>query len=383
MIETFLPIANQPVAASAWRRFVQSVPGQPPDRVRAAFARDRLVGTYMMEERHIWLGGAVVPAGVVGDVVVRQPFRGQGIGAAMMNDSFAYARRRGLAVLALHGAPKYYTPFGYVDVFDSSELRFRRMDIAAVGAPALDVRPASPRDADAISALYQRSLRGRSGWAARSVAQEEHLLRFVEEPKSERGDLLGTLDPVVAVDGQREIRGYLRQGWGLLRGFGFEVAALDSAAALSLADYHANLRGPLQGRDDTICWQLPADSQTAELLGDRVPVAISFEHRPAEGWMASVVELAALLDHLVGVWSRRSPFTSDGFSLRVDDVRRRVGPPGPGPDVDLDRTTLLQLLFGYRHVDWARLRPGCAVPEIASIEALFTNRPWIPPSNAY
>jgi GNAT superfamily N-acetyltransferase len=384
MIETFLPNADQSVAAGAWRRFVGSVPGQAPDRVRAAFLRGQLVGTYILEERQIWLSGAQVPVGVVGDVVVRKPFRSQGIGAAMMTDSFAYAGQRGVALLALYGAPKYYTPFGYVDIFDSSELRFRRMDVAPLGNPGLHVRAASQRDAASMSGLYQQSHSGYSGWAARSAAQEEHLLRFVEEWKTDRGDLLESLDPVVAVDSRGEIRGYLRQGWGLLRGFGIEVGASDSAATLSLAAYHASLRGPLQGKDDTIAWQLPADSPTAELLGDHIPVAFSFEHRPAEGWMACVIDLSALIEHLVGPWSGCSDFATDGFSLRVGHVRRCVGAPGLDRlEAALDETTLLQLLFGYRHLEWARLRPGCAVPKVASIEALFTNRPWIPPSNAF
>ena len=44
-----------------------------------------------------------------------------GIGKALMRDSFDYARARGHTLLMLHGAPAYYQPFGYADVFDATE----------------------------------------------------------------------------------------------------------------------------------------------------------------------------------------------------------------------------------------------------------------------
>ena len=58
---------------------------------------------------------------------MRKELRGRGIGTAMMNDSFGSLPARD-AILVLHGAPGYYTPFGYVDVFDTSEVSFKRME---------------------------------------------------------------------------------------------------------------------------------------------------------------------------------------------------------------------------------------------------------------
>ncbi|HXW81633.1 MAG TPA: GNAT family N-acetyltransferase, partial [Acidimicrobiales bacterium] len=139
MADIFMPNTNKDAAAVAWRGFVESAPVQPPERARGAFLDGRCVGAYVIDEREICLAGAMVPAGFVGTVGVQRQLRGTGIGTAMMNDSFAYARRRGLALLALHGVPRYYMPFGYVDVFDTSEISFRRTDVAALGAPLLRV----------------------------------------------------------------------------------------------------------------------------------------------------------------------------------------------------------------------------------------------------
>ena len=314
--EIFMPSTDKSAAAAAFRAFVESAPGQPADRVRGAFLEDRCVGTYLMDERELRLAGATVPAGFIGVLGVQRQLRGGGIGTAMMNDSFGYARQHGLALLVLHGAPRYYTPFGYVDVFDTSEVTFKRTDAAALGAPSLHVRAAAPGDASAMAALYQEAHRPYSGWCRRSEAQEEHWLRFAGKPRQERGELFDTTGPVVAVSAGGEVEGYLRQGWGPLNGFGCEVAALGPEAVLSLAAYHSGLRGPLDGRDDTITWQLPPVSLTSELLGDYVPVTIGSAHRPAEGWMAAVVDTAKLTERLVALWSRSSPAES-GFSVRV------------------------------------------------------------------
>ncbi len=383
MAEIFMPNTDKPVAAAAWRTFVESAPGQPDDRLRAAFVEGGCAGVYLVDEREVSLAGAEVPAGFVGVVGVQRQLRGKGIGTAMMNDSFAYARRQGLALLVLHGAPRYYTPFGYVDVFDTSEVAFRRTDVTALGAPFLRVRGARERDAGALAALYREALGPYSGWCLRSEAQEAHWLRFAGKPRQERGELFETAGPVVAVGEDGEVRGYLRQGWGAQYGFGCEVAATDREAVLTLAAYHSGLCGPLEGRDDAITWQLPPGSLTSELLGDNVPVTLCSTHRPAEGWMAAVVDKAKLTERVVESWSRSSPADS-GFSLRVGDVHRCIGSSRLGsPEVVLDEVTLLQLLFGYRQPGWARLQPGCVVPARPDVELLLTNRAWIPPSNGW
>jgi predicted N-acetyltransferase YhbS len=174
MADIFMPDTDKTTAAAAWRAFVESAPDQPPDRARAAFLEGRCVGAYLIDERELCLAGAKVPAAFVGLVGVVRPLRGHGIGAAMMRDSFAYARQRGRALLVLHGAPHYYTPFGYVDVFDTTEVSFRRTDVAVLRVPSLLVRPATPGDAGAIAGLYEEANGRYSGWSIRSAAQEEH-----------------------------------------------------------------------------------------------------------------------------------------------------------------------------------------------------------------
>ncbi|HXW78777.1 MAG TPA: hypothetical protein VEJ84_04725, partial [Acidimicrobiales bacterium] len=217
----------------------------------------------------------------------------------------------------------------------------------------------------------------------RSEAQEEHWIRFATLPPTERGQLFATVGPVVAVNNQGEVQGYLRQGWGPLRSFGCEVAAASAEAVLSLAAYHSGLRGPLLGRDEVVSWQLPPASLTAEWLGDFVPVAVCSAHQPAEGWMAAVTEKTTLVDGLARSWCGADAANA-GFSLRVGDVQRAVGRVPPGAtEVSLDEHTLVQLLFGYRKPSWARSQTSCVVPCGPAVEHFLTNEPWIPPSNGW
>ena len=92
----------------------------------------------------------------------------------------------------------------------------------------------------------------------------------------------------------------------------------------------------------------------------------------------------ATLVRQLGESGSKSGGITRGFSIRVGDAQGLVGRPGPEPsEVAVDEATLLPLLFGYRHPDWARLRPGCVVPRDPDVDAFLTNTPWIPPSNGW
>jgi GNAT superfamily N-acetyltransferase len=382
MTDTFVRAADPRRAAATWRRFVAEAPGQPAGRLRGAFLDGRCVGGYLLDRRIVHLAGAAVPAGGIGAVVVDRSRRAQGIGTALMRDSFEYARSHGLALLVLHGAPRYYSPFGYVDVFDSTCHRVRRRDVAALGPSSLEVRAATPDDAGAVLELYRESFERYSGWSARSLAEEQHLLRFGALSRAELGDAFDSLGTVVAVAPSGEVRGYLRQLWGALSPFGCEATALDRPAVLALARHHAAARGPLQGGDDDIAWQLPPDSLTAALLADELRVDVEATRRPQEGWMAALTDAGALLGRLASAWT---PVLGprEALVIRVGTSSCRIGSAGaPAQEVTLDEATLLPLLFGSRPLRWACLQPGCALAGGGALAALLDgSRAWIPPSN--
>ena len=94
------------------------------------------------------VNAARLRAGCVGVVITDPAHRGQGIGKALMRDSFAHARSRGQALLLLHGLADYYRPFGYADVFDATEHAISRTAILDAPPSPYRVREATTADAD-------------------------------------------------------------------------------------------------------------------------------------------------------------------------------------------------------------------------------------------
>ena len=239
--------------------------------------------------------------GCVGVVVAHPEHRGQGIGRAMMCDSFDHARARGHTLLMLHGAPAYYQPFGYADVFDATEHDVRREDILAHPASPYRVRAATPEDAPAFSTSTNgtlapsRQLRphGRPG------SVPAGFLRLPRPLAYEQRDGLPFSPTVIAVDADDRARGYLAAPWALLRAFGSEVAADDWPATLALLQHHARLLDALPEPPEQVRWPLPPDSLMAELLADHFTVQSLRHSRPSANWEASLVDPAALISGMV------------------------------------------------------------------------------------
>jgi hypothetical protein len=324
--------------------------------------------------------------------------RGQGIGKALMWDSFDHARARGHTLLMLHGAPAYYQPFGYADVFDATEHDVRREDVLAHPPGPYHVRTATAADAANMLDLYERHFGPRPGSFARTVDQEAFLLRFSAslDPRVYRQrDGLPFSPTVVAVDAADRIRGYLAPPWALLRAFGNEVAADDWPATLALLHRHARLLDALPEPPEQLRWPLPPDSLMAELLTDHFAVQ-SFRHsRPSANWEASLVDPAALMAGLLPEWNDRWQRHRIGWtgqlSLTIDSVRQVLSFSDDGVSlgtasddssgsVSFTGTVALPLLFGFRSLEWATLQEQQQIPNHlhSVLEVLFPRlTPWI------
>lgn len=386
------------IAAADLRRYVYEAPHADPSWARGVFHGDTCLGGYLYEERFLRIGAARLGMGCVGVVIAHPEHRGQGIGKALMRDSFAYARGHGHVMLMLHGAPAYYQPFGYADVFDATEHDVRRADILAHPPSPYRVRTATTADAPATLDLYERHFGSHPGSFARSVDQETFLIRFAAnlDPHDyvQRDGLPFSLT-VVAVDGNNRVRGYLAAPWALLRAFGHEVAADDWPATLALLQHHARLLDSLAEPPEQLRWPLPPDSLMAELLADHFTVQ-SFRHaRPMANWEASLVDPAVLIAGMVPEWNERwrqhrVPW-SGTLALTIDDVTRAlsISPDGVSlaasnqditENVSLTGTVALPLLFGFRSLEWAATQEGQEIPEtlLPVLEVLFPARtPWI------
>ena len=400
---TFVRGVPVDVAAADWRRFVEGAPDYHPGQIRGAFRDNTYVGGYLIEERRLRVGSARLRVGCIGAVVTHADYRRQGIGSALMQDALAYAQAREHALLLLNGAAHFYDPFGYIDVFDATEHTLSRVQILAQPPSPYRVRLATPKDAPAMLALYQRHYGPYSGSIDRTLEQQEHHLRFVHAlPQAQayhtREGLSYTM-PVIAVDSNDQPYGYLAFPWGPLRAFGCEVATDDLPATLALLQYHARLLDTLPDLSDDLQWPLPPDSVTFYHLSDHLPVRSHAYHRPHAGWMASPIDVPALVRSLLPAWQDRwqcrAPVWSGTLALTVGKatfvlhvertgIRLLERVAAAAPAIILSPQVLLQLLLGYRPASWAAGQPGQRVPQdlVPLLTALFPpGGAWIAPTD--
>jgi GNAT superfamily N-acetyltransferase len=389
-------------AAADWRRFSTEHPGFHAEGLRAAFRGNTYVGGYIIEERWLNVGAARMRAGVIGGVVTHPDHRRQGIGGAMMWDAMAHAGRRGMRVLLLNGAAHFYDPFGYIDVFDRTDHSMARADILARPPSPYTVRMATGDDAQALLALYQRHYGPYSGSFARTLDEQAFVARFmatVDQSLYARPMNLPCAMPAIAVDPAGEPRGYLAVPWGPLRSFGCEAAADDWPAALALLQHHSSLLDALPEPPDHLRWPLPPDASALHAITDNLAVYSETRRRPHAGWMASIVDLPALVGSLLPAWRdrlRRSAATWSGrlalaveedvLPLAIDsgEIQLLDHPPENVITARVSRQVLTQLLFGYRPITWAAGQPDQRIaPELLGIlDVLFpAGNPWIAPTD--
>lgn len=391
----FIRDAPPEIAGPDFRRFTETAPGADPAHVRGAFRGEAYLGGYLIDERWLRIGAARLRTGCVGVVTTRPEYRGRGVATALMNDAFAFARSRGCALLMLHGLADFYEPWGYVDVFDAAEHRIAREDILQQSASPYRVRPAMVADAPEMVALYDRHFGPHPGNFLRSVEHVAFQLEFagsVERGKYLARDAMPFGPPVVAVDADGCLRGYLFTPWGPLRAFGNEVAVDDWPAMLALLQHDARQAGSSVAAPTELRWPLPTDGLAAMLLADRLTVRVETLHRPRANWMAALVDLAGLVDEMRTTWNERiqriHPELFRDFDLVIDGQSAFRSHGGAADEalstISLSAKVLVPLLFGYRNARWAMARPGTTIDAGLEpvLEALFPPRqPWIAPTD--
>ena len=173
------------------------------------------------------------------------PHRGQGIGKALMRDSFDYARARGQHPPHVARCGCFtYQPFGYADVFDATEHDVRRADVLAHPTGPYLVRLATVKDAAAVRSLYDRHLDHTPEALPTRSSRKRFCCAFpplsIHMPTNSGTDF-PLLPPVIAIDTDGRPRGYLSAPWALC---GFLVVRSPPTTGkrhLALLQYHARL----------------------------------------------------------------------------------------------------------------------------------------------
>lgn len=373
-----------------------------PGQWRGAFRDGRLLGGYIMHEREMRVGAARLRTACIGSVVTDPAYRMGGAGRALMLDAIAHARHRNHAILLLDGIPDFYHRFGYVDVFDLTEHCLAHEAIEALPVSSYQTRAVEQADAAAVLGLHERGYNRYTGSFERSLAIEQHRLRYD----------LGPRHMVLALDEQDIPRGYLEvRRRDPARAT--EVAAVDWKAILALLQAHARLLHESGEPTENLHWPLPPDSPILTELTDRlalpdtarrqhVTTLWSVEsrtyHHPNTGWMARPADAGRLLDSLVPAWRERWEASNHPWKgtlrLEVEGVSRTLvldeglhvqQTPGETA-IRLASGSLVQLVFGYRDAGNLAARKENHIPEalVGVLRVLFPlGHAWIPGTDAF
>jgi hypothetical protein len=370
---------------------------QEPDfrleQLRGAFLSDGTqVGGYTLLERTMCLGPARLRTGCINGVMTHPDYRHQGIASALMHDAINIAESKQYALLFLHGIGNFYQQFGYTDMQEDTPRHFLgRQHLPALTPEACTVRAATPEDVPAILACYQRHYGSYLGSFAplRTLQRQAHVLFNWFE-------LQDGIQPLVAVDAEQELQGYLLLSRKRGQLYVYEVAAETWPATLALLHAHSQLLAAEPEPPQEQNWPLPPTDPTYYFLAQHLPVRSQQLAFPNGDWMARPAHLPTLLQSLLPLWQQcwqeRSRLIdwSGTFALTIDDHTsfleitpasiQFIDIPSAAPlHIMLSSSMFTQLIFAFRPISWALLQPEQHIPEelIPVLNVLF------PPGQAW
>jgi predicted acetyltransferase len=134
---------------------VRTYPGLLPEHTRIALRGGEITAALRLNVETLRLGEARLKMLGLGWVTTDPERRGQGIAAALIQDSLQYAHRHGFHVSMLFGIPNYYTRFGYSTCLSEHFVTVRVGDIPRPPLRGLSVRSVRPGDLRAIQRMHE------------------------------------------------------------------------------------------------------------------------------------------------------------------------------------------------------------------------------------
>lgn len=299
--QTFRAREDSEAVAKCRRRFITQDPRFRPQQLRGAFLGDTLVGGYILLERSLSLGDITLNSvGCLGGLCTHSDYRHQGIATALLQDMLRFAGEQEHTFVLLHGIPYFYHQFGFIDVLeDMPQHSINRLLIPTQPDDGYTVRPCRADDDEevrAILTLYQeqQSTSFVSFAPHRTIEQQKHYLRNWFE--------VNNTPPMVAVDPDRQVQGYLMlsRRWGHI--YAYEVAARTWSAALALLRYHSSLLDTAEESPDQLEWPLPFYTHTYYLLANHIPLSSHVYSQPNQGWMARITHMPTVSHLLQARW---------------------------------------------------------------------------------
>ena len=126
-----------------WQEYVRQSPDFRSEQMRGVFRDGQLMGGCVVHERLLQMGATRISTGCISGVVTSPDYRKQGVAAALMQDTIEFARSNNHALLLLDGIAKFYYRYGYVDMFDVTDIEIDRGAVLALTPGAYTIRPAT------------------------------------------------------------------------------------------------------------------------------------------------------------------------------------------------------------------------------------------------
>ena len=128
-------------------------PWRDPEGIRIAVDNGTIVSTVRVFIRKMFLHGAPVTVGGIGEVSTRPEYQRRGLATQLLKDSIQFMESRDIVMSSLHGSQRIYSAEGWEKV----PRYYARQPIAAKKQVAWDVRPVDFDDAaevERIATLY-------------------------------------------------------------------------------------------------------------------------------------------------------------------------------------------------------------------------------------
>lgn len=339
-----------------------SRPGFEPAMCRVGEA-DGLILSHALAERYtLRYGGARLRAAGIGRVYTEPGHRNRGYARAVIEDALTYIREQGAHLALLRDDSGYFERFGFSPVWPDYWMTFDSAQAASLGR-VLKLRPVHPRDIPHMAGLYDRLWSGRvtltrspQMWMWRAVAAPEDQLRVV-------------------VNQQERVAGYLYMP-DLESGI-VEIAAETPESVITLLA--ACGEWMQQTGHDRVRWAVPPDDVSIYYARSVLDVTLSAEYALSGGWMARLINTAALVDALLPeITAQASSVLPDFdpaklvFDCRPDRVRIGLN----GRDTTfcyLTNRDFIQIVFGSLNPALG-LHAGFHPDSIALLGALFPSR---------
>ena len=326
--------------------------------------------------------GVRLRMGGIGGVGTKEEYRMRGFARRVMEFSNRWMLENGFDIAALFGIRDFYERWGYAPALPEFWLA---VDVRYLpDEPKLKVVPYSDEHREAVVELYERNNEGRMCSVVRAV----EFWRGFSKGTSFRVEA----DPVVLLDGEGKVRGYISFDATGERTNVAEVGYSDGSVFESMA---AAMRRRAEGRGHGEVWlAIPPDHPFAIYLR-RFGCRASATFNRSGGGMMRIINLKTTFDRMApelerrlkrsGMWGWEGEFyvkTDIGtLRLRVSRGRVKAEPTDKAGDerLELPQSKLTQLLVGYRTVEDLSLDDDVFVSPglIPLLSALF------PPLNPY